>query len=134
MSSDGSLQLAATPSAPAAAAAAAAVAAAAAGAAAAAAAAGGGSVWGAALGEAGKKPLPKRHRPFRYIQLPVKKARPLFGDGPFPITLTARMIVDGKAMQVPREWVLFVKGFCWVLHACLAMPCQFDPFIYAPSP
>ena len=27
---------------------------------------------------------PKRYRPFRYIQLPVRLAHPLFGDGSFP--------------------------------------------------
>eukprot|EP00798_Chlamydomonas_sp_ICE-L_P021294 gene21294-28225_t len=49
-----------------------------------------------------RKPAQKRHRPYRYIQLPINMAHPHFGNDTLPMTLNAKMWVDGEfVMELP---------------------------------
>lgn len=43
-------------------------------------------------GESGPAPAKTRHRPFRYIQLPVATAHGLYGELQFPLSLTCRCV------------------------------------------
>jgi len=56
------------------------------------------------------KPAPKRHRPFRYIQLPVNMAHPLFGERTFPYAVHARIFVDNQLVtDIPTASLIRCK-------------------------
>ncbi|GAX85989.1 hypothetical protein CEUSTIGMA_g13405.t1 [Chlamydomonas eustigma] len=65
---------------------------------------------GAGARPASRKPTVKRHRPYRYIQLPVGLAHPLFCDGPFPLQLQANMYVDNELVhEIPSASLIRCK-------------------------
>ena len=51
-----------------------------------------------------------RHRPFRYIQLPVATAHSLYGEQQFPLSLCCRMYVDDEyIMEIPAASLVRCK-------------------------